>query len=165
VQKGGDIVALDGVSSLEIPGVPVGNYFIAVKHRNHLAIRSSVTLSLSSVASAYDFTSALGQAYDNVAVVTNNAMVDLGGGVWGMYAGDINRNNKTTYVAGSNDKSALLAALGAGNAGGIINAYSEADVNMNAKISFVAGGNDKSALLAALGAGNAGGVLESHVSN
>jgi len=48
IQRDGDIVDLDGVSPLEIPGVPDGNYIVAIEHRNHLGVRTPVSLALNS---------------------------------------------------------------------------------------------------------------------
>ena len=63
LQRDGDIVDLDGISDL---GIPVLNdeYFVAIRHRSHLGIRTPTTQSLTEAASTvYDFTTASGQAY------------------------------------------------------------------------------------------------------
>lgn len=45
LQKDGDIVDLDGVSPLSFPGIAVsGSYFVAVWHRNHLAMMTTGTV-------------------------------------------------------------------------------------------------------------------------
>ena len=38
VQKDGDIVSLNGSSAVPFPNVPADNYYIQIRHRNHLAI-------------------------------------------------------------------------------------------------------------------------------
>ena len=40
VQRDGDVVEVDGTSSVR-HGVPNGNYFLAVRHRNHLGVMKS----------------------------------------------------------------------------------------------------------------------------
>ena len=76
LQKDGDIVDLDGVSPLVIPNLGIDDYYLAIRHRNHLPVRSSVKLPLSPTNSSYDFTTALSQAWDNPSIVSNDAMKD-----------------------------------------------------------------------------------------
>jgi hypothetical protein len=46
-------------------GVPSGNYYVVVRHRNHLAIMSSVSVSIDGSVTpvVYDFSTGQGQAY------------------------------------------------------------------------------------------------------
>lgn len=64
--------------------IAVGNYFLVAKHRNHLATWSAAAVACSAN-TTYDFTTAATQAYgDN--------MKALSGGVFGLFAGDINQD-------------------------------------------------------------------------
>ncbi|GAB1396773.1 hypothetical protein MASR1M65_15500 [Saprospiraceae bacterium] len=56
IQRDGDIVAVDGVSSLSF-NLPFDSYYIAVKHRNHLGVMTKTTYALSSTPVLVDFTS------------------------------------------------------------------------------------------------------------
>ncbi len=56
LQKDGDIVSTDGVSPVNFPNVPVGNYYIVVRHRNSLGFRTLNTFALSGTPSTLDFT-------------------------------------------------------------------------------------------------------------
>ena len=161
IQRDGDVVALDGVSNLQVGGVPAGNYYVAIGHRNHHKVRSSSTLALSSSNTAYDFTTALGQAYDNPGVTTNDAMFAFADGNYGMLGGDANYDAKTSYIGGNNDRGAILLLLG--GAGGVENDYMSEDVNMNAKVSYIGANNDRGSILLMLG--SAGGVANAHVTN
>ena len=82
ITSNGTIVGLDGTSPLRF-GVEPGNYYVVLHHRNHLSVMSSsaVAFSVTSTAS-YDFTTGSSQFYGS------NGAADLGGGVWGMIAGD-----------------------------------------------------------------------------
>jgi expansin (peptidoglycan-binding protein) len=55
LSKSGMVVDLDGLSPVRFTGVPAGNYYIVIKHRNHLAIMSSIPVPLSSAGAMYDF--------------------------------------------------------------------------------------------------------------
>ena len=62
LKSDGTIVGLDGVSPLRF-GLPAGNYYIVIRHRNHLAIMSStaVTMSGNPTINSYDFTTSQSQ--------------------------------------------------------------------------------------------------------
>ena len=44
LKNDGTIVDLDGTSPVEFDGISSGNYYIVVKHRNHLAVMSQILL-------------------------------------------------------------------------------------------------------------------------
>ncbi len=57
IQRDGDIVDTDGVSCLSFAGLNSDNYYIAVRHRNHLGVMTSTAVGLSGVCSSVvDFT-------------------------------------------------------------------------------------------------------------
>jgi hypothetical protein len=86
----GSVVDNDGSSPLSFVGVPEGNYYVVVRHRNHLAIMSSSPISLSSSLTSYDFTTSQSQAYGE------DAMKNLGNELYGMIAGDANQDGYVT---------------------------------------------------------------------
>ncbi len=85
LHKNGNIVADDG-STTEIELIaPEGNYYIVIKHRNHLAVMSANTVALNSTTSTlYDFTASESRFYGS------GGAVQLESGVWGMWSGDAN---------------------------------------------------------------------------
>jgi len=85
LKSDGSIVDLDGASQVLFRRITPGNYYIVIRHRNHLSIMSASPISLNFTNSTvYDFRSAQTQAFGT------NAMQDLGGGVFGMIAADAN---------------------------------------------------------------------------
>jgi len=116
IRGDGNIVDLDGSSPVEFSGIPSGGYYLVIKHRNHLSIMSSDTISFSHTTS-YDFTTSQGKAYGN------NPMADLGGGKYGMIAGDDNQDN-TISVSDYNLISTNLTQTG----------YLQSDNNMDGKV-------------------------------
>lgn len=90
LKNDGNIVDVDAVSPLTFNGLNSGNYYVVVRHRNHLAIMSAAAVLLSSASGLYDFTTAQTQAYGT------NSMVDLTGGgtVFGMVAGDASNDGQ-----------------------------------------------------------------------
>ena len=56
VQRDGDVVScIDGVSPVYLSCVCPGNYYVSIKHRNHLGVMTAATMSLSATTSSYDF--------------------------------------------------------------------------------------------------------------
>jgi len=135
LQRDGDIVETDGVSPLNMAGNAAGNYYISVRHRNHLAVRTPAALvGLSkTVSTAYNFTDNISKAYTNVAI-TNAPMATLAAGIYGMYGGNAN-SDASTRVTGSisiSDYQRVLSTLG--GAAILSPVYSPADVNMDGTV-------------------------------
>jgi len=106
----------DGSIVSPYDGLPVylnntvnNNLFVVLYHRNHLGIMSANALTESGGTYSYDFTTGAGQAYGT------NAQKDLGGGVFGMYAGDFNADG----TINSDDKT-IVWGPGAGTSGYIM---------------------------------------------
>lgn len=137
LQRDGDIVETDGASPLNMAGNPVGSYFISVRHRNHLGVRTPATISLAKTTTTnYNFTTAQSQAYQNPLITTNAAMKSLGGGFFSMWGGNADGNNsvRTTGLSGNNDYLALISAMGNNPAIIINNVYNRADMNLDGTI-------------------------------
>ncbi|OPX61174.1 MAG: hypothetical protein A4E25_00036 [Methanobacterium sp. PtaB.Bin024] len=90
LKSDGTIVDTDGTSPVTFSGLSVGNYYVVVRHRNHLAIMTATTIPLSSSSSLYNFTTAQSQAYGT------DAMKVLSGGTYGMNTGDGNQDGFVT---------------------------------------------------------------------
>ncbi|MBV6421313.1 MAG: hypothetical protein DAHOPDDO_02588 [Ignavibacteriaceae bacterium] len=91
LKKDGSIVDIDGISPVTFTGLSAGNYYVVVRHRNHLAIMTASAIPLSSTSFVlYDFTTSQLQAYGT------NPMKDLGGGLYGMCTGDGNQDGLVT---------------------------------------------------------------------
>jgi hypothetical protein len=77
-----------------------GSYFIALRHRNALQTWSGAggdaPTSFSTVSTSYNFSTAASQAY-------GSNMVDMGGGVWALYSGDMDNNNLNGFGDGAID--------------------------------------------------------------
>src|SRR5690606_19307330 len=81
VTSNGNVVDLDGTSLPEF-NLPSGNYYVVVRHRNHLPVMSATEVFLSNSSQLYDFSIGNNMAYGN------NPLVELAPGIYGMPAGD-----------------------------------------------------------------------------
>jgi hypothetical protein len=137
IQRDGDIVsAADGSSPIELKGA-AGNYYIAIKHRNHLPIMSANPIALSSVATNIDFTNTSTMLYTKTAPNNNPSPLTGAAKVIGskatMYAGNCNiagayKSIVTYSNLASSDRTSLFGHTGATNT---VNGYSIFDVDMN----------------------------------
>ncbi len=83
----GTITDVDGTSPLSF-SVSSGSYYVVVDHRNHLSAMTDVAVALSSTSTMVSF--------DGGAAFGSNAMIGLGGGVYGLWGGDGDANDSTT---------------------------------------------------------------------
>jgi hypothetical protein len=168
IREDGQIVDIDGTSDVIFRGVTAASYYVTIRHRNHLGIRSASAQSVNgslgnNSATTYDFTTAQSQAYQNGSITSNDAMA-VNGSVYLMWGGNINPSVNTTvsYTGLNNDAVALLAILG-GNQGAVITSvYSVGDINMNGTVSFSGLNNDQVFLISVLG-GNQGAMRRQHL--
>jgi hypothetical protein len=118
LQRDGDIVGIDGSSSIEFE-VPVGDYFIAIKHRNHLGVLTNNAMSLSnSTANLADFTA-------NASFVKGGilATAALPNGELALVGGDANSDAQIQTL----DANLLRPIIGTASS------YNSLDVNMDAQ--------------------------------
>ncbi len=87
----GLIVDLDGSSAVTFPSAVPGNYYLVVRHRNHLSVMSAAAVPLDSASALYDFTTGQSMARGV------NPMKALGA-YYGLYTGDANANGRVTSL-------------------------------------------------------------------
>ena len=88
LKSDGHIVDLDGTSAVAFSDVLPGNYYIAVKHRNHLSVMSSEPITLIDNNVAYDFTTDSSKFYGGY--FGSKLLETTPTKVWGMIASDGN---------------------------------------------------------------------------
>ncbi len=81
LMSNGNVQDLDGLSGVQFTGLPTGNYYIVVRHRNHLDVMSAAAVNLPSVLT-YDFTTSANQALAG--------QQETVGSAFALYAGDVN---------------------------------------------------------------------------
>ena len=137
LQRDGDVVDTDGVSPVNMAGNSSGNYFLSVRHRNHLGARTANAFALSKTNTrTIDFTNSISNVFQGT--VTNNPLATLNAGVYGLWAGNVNddRSIKMTGLStNNNDYLKLLNILGA-NTNTITNVYSKQDLNLDGTINM-----------------------------
>ena len=122
LQRDGDIVeATDDLTTPLLFDITPDDYYIVIKHRNHLSIMTSSVISLSTTTTTVDITSG-STAISGGA----NAMVDMGNGVFAMISGDFDENGQIQNI----DTNAIIQLLG-------VSGYNKADLDMNGQVQNV----------------------------
>jgi proline racemase len=117
IKSDGTIVDLDGTSPVAFSSVAPGDYYVVVRHRNHLAVMSASAVTLTGASDLYDFTTGTDMYYGADARA-------LSGGKYGMYAGDVTGNGAVVLAS-------ELTVIRANN---LEERYDRADVNMNGAV-------------------------------
>ncbi len=147
VQRDGDIVALDGTSDVILRGI-TGNYFITVKHRNHLGVMTQTTRALSVATTGItDFTR------NSTAVFGTNSRVQLASGDMALWAGNANGDTMVQYSGTTPDSPSILSEVlnDPGNFLNfptyVVNGYNTNDINMDGNTQYTGTSPDTPILL------------------
>ena len=120
LNKDGGVVNPDG-SPFSFSNINSGQYYIVIKHRNHIGIMSATKMQINNdEAVKYDFTDSQSEAYGT------NSMADLGNGKYGMIAGDENADGKINDL----DFTTVAEKLFSGG-------YIQGDVDMNGVVNVL----------------------------
>jgi len=166
VQRDGDVVGVDGISPIEIPG-SVSTAYVVVRHRNHLGVmtaaaedlRADPTVDFSdnnaggsgvfNFGTSHPAPGASSFDYTGLSQQTTFAGTALPGGVSAMWFGNPVNNDKIKYTSPGDDNFRLFAniILFPGNSTGASNfdlgfGYGEGDLDMNGKIKYTSPNDD-----------------------
>ncbi len=139
LQRDGDVVGHDGISPVMIQGLSADNYFVAIKHRNHLGAMTAQPISLSSNPTTIDFST--------IQTWGEYAQVDMGG-YNALWAGNVNGDGELIFQGVNNElNNTFFEVLGApANATNIANFiyvnYNQSDVDLNCESIYQGAGND-----------------------
>ncbi|MEM9678733.1 MAG: BspA family leucine-rich repeat surface protein, partial [Bacteroidota bacterium] len=119
--------------------LPADNYYVVVKHRNHLGIMSASPISLFGSPLVVDFTDGSVPTFGTDAQTTLGMPV----GVQAMWAGDANSDSVVQYLGGFSDSTSILSFVlnDSGNFLGLptyaVNAYSDYDIDMDGVTQYI----------------------------
>ncbi len=147
LQSDGDIISVEGDSILHFTDTPVGDYYVAVRHRNHLGIISLNPYTFSpTLIPLVDFT------FTFTPVVGANATIEMDD-LKSQWAGDLNGDGKVIYQGPNNDifYMFLQILLDEDNkeflTNFISNGYTPNDFNLDGTVIYQGPNNDKANLL------------------
>ena len=148
LERDGNLVTETGDSVLVFPDAPEGNYYISIRHRNHLGIMTDVPFYLSTMnVPEMDFTD-LG-----LPVRGGTGAGRVQNGRRALWPGDFNGDGKVIYQGPFNDVFFLFSRVLADPANGnmlanfIIQSYDPSDLNLDGKVIYQGPNNDRATLL------------------
>lgn len=144
LERDGDVMGVDGYPRL-LFNVPADNYFVAVRHRNHLGVMSQSAIALGPDAAGVDFTLAGTPAWGSGARVT------LPNGKQALWCGNVHPDNRLAYLGLPNDRDPILALIGGNVPSNMTMGYHAADVNLDGMVRYVGEGNDRDPILVNIG--------------
>ena len=90
LQRDGDVVDVDGTSAVQFANTPTGNYYISIKHRNHLKFITQNAVSLGAGINSLNFTNNTIPLYGTNPLRLIETI--LGVPIYAMYSGDLDRS-------------------------------------------------------------------------
>lgn len=147
LQRDGDVVDVDGTSGVLFNGRPPGNYFVAVRHRNHLGVMVASAVALTGTTSTVDLTSALTATFGIEArkSVPGTFPAEV------MWAGDVTFDRTVKYTGASNDRDPILTRIGGTVPTNTVAGYFSEDVTLSGVVSYTGTGNDRDPILVNIG--------------
>ena len=138
LQRDGDIVDVDGISSVKFNEDP-DTYFVAIKHRNHLGMITANAVTLSPTRTTVDFTNAANQITFGSNAQTTSGMQS---GIVAMWSGNVNEDIVVQYSGTTPDTPNILSLV-LNDPGNFLNfptyavsGYSTNDINMNGNTQY-----------------------------
>lgn len=150
IKKDGTILHLDGKLMRIKEGPETG--YIAIKHRNHLAVRSASILDFKNVG-LNDFTTSTAMAYTNPSVFNNANMIEINGD-YALWPGDVNNDGTVIYNGAESDRTFILSTVGGIDSANtpLTNQYNSRDCNLDGSVIYNGVQSDRVVILSALGA-------------
>lgn len=155
IQRDGDVVeSSNGTSAVTFIGAPAGNYYVVIRHRNHLGVMSSAAITLSgTIGTPVNFTSAATSNYQlSGALGSSHAQRTLANGKRALWEGNMSNNsgsgNLVQYQGtySDSDEPYFKVLLDPGNVTVIPNyivlAYDRADGNLDGKVIYQGSDSD-----------------------
>jgi hypothetical protein len=154
LQADGDVVDTDGTSSVYFSSVNCGSFYVAVRHRNHLGIRTAATEMLSDVTTVVDFTTS-----STTYVYGTTPRKTLSNGAFAMYAGNVVHTNALSnigtrqlkYSGQDNDRGPILTRIGGASITATVTGYYPEDTNMDSVVKYSGANNDRAIILSNIG--------------
>jgi hypothetical protein len=144
VQRDGDVVDLDGVSSLRFQGVNVDSFYVVLKHRSHLGVMSNLVTNEVLIDftdqdfPVFDFGDSFGNGFDYTGLARKSGVVY---GYSALWAGDFDSNGKIKFSNPDDDQNVLFFGVLFSSPEFLINydnayGYFTSDFDMNGKAKY-----------------------------
>ena len=144
LQRDGDVVGTDGYSRI-IFNVPSDQYYVAVRHRNHLGVMTGSKVFLDRNVATVDFTD------PGLATYGGGAQKVFTNGKSGLWSGNSVNDGRLKYTGATNDRDPMLIAVGSGIPTHSVSGYFPEDLDMDGFVRYTGAQNDRDKLLISVG--------------
>jgi hypothetical protein len=146
LQRDGGVVDVDGISPVGFSAAP-GNYYVAVRHRNHLGCMTGTAITLGGTSTIVDLTSSSTLTYGT------DARRPVAGAFPAhvLYSGDVNFNGQIKYTGTTNDRDPILVRIGGTVPTNTVSGYFREDVNLSGVVKYTGSENDRDPILVNVG--------------
>jgi len=151
LQRDGDIVGTNGLPRL-LFNVATDNYYVAVRHRNHLGVMTATSTLLNKDQKLVDL------SLGTTAVHGTNARAVLSNGKRALWSGNVLRDTQLKYAGSANDRDPILVRIGGAVPTATTSGYWSEDVNLDGVVKYAGSSNDRDPILF-----NIGGTLPTAV--
>lgn len=144
LERDGDVVDVNGQPRL-IFSIANDDYFVAIRHRNHLGAMTATATRLDADESAVDFTTSGSPTWGVGATTT------LANGKRALWCGNARIDATLRYVGQNNDRDPILSVIGGSQPTNTISGYFKEDVDLNGLVRYVGSSNDRDPILSNIG--------------
>ncbi|MFT3886064.1 MAG: lysyl oxidase family protein [Flavobacteriales bacterium] len=146
LRRNGAITAATGGPVTFATALP-GNYYVSVRHRNHLGCMTATAVALDPTAATLDLS-------DPDAATWGTEARKVADGKALLWCGNTNRDRALKYTGADNDRDPVLVQIGGVDPTAEWHGYHPTDVNMDGVVRYTGAGNDRDPILV-----NVGGVV------
>ncbi|MBP6312561.1 MAG: hemagglutinin protein, partial [Flavobacteriales bacterium] len=144
LRRDGRVVAING-SPLVGFYVPVGNYHVAIRHRNHLGCMTNSPVAVSASTPLLDLSVSSTPTWGTGARANVNGTMVL-------WPGDVNFDHQVMYTGTSNDRDPVLEEIGGVVPTAVVNGiYNGTDTDLNGNTKYTGSLNDRDIILQTIG--------------
>jgi len=143
VQRDGDIVDMDGISPVEFL-LAADDYYVAIRHRNHLGVMGNIVVALSTTSVTMDFSDG------SVTTYGSDAQNEINGTMC-LWTGNVIVDDRVKYTGLNNDRDPILTAIGGVVPTASISGYHSEDVTLDGVVKYTGLENDRDIILVNIG--------------
>ncbi len=144
IQRDGDVVGTNGSNRI-LFNFPADNYYVALRHRNHLGVMTATSVPFSASATSVDLISA------DAAIYGVNARSILTSSRMGLWSGNTYRDGQVKYTGSNNDRDPVLVQVGSTTPNNQTSGYSLNDTNLDGLVRYTGSSNDRDLILQIVG--------------
>lgn len=144
LERDGDVVGTDGYARLNFI-LANDNYFVAIRHRNHLAAMTAASVKLDANEAIVDLTLISTTTYGT------QAQRQMANDRLALWSGDVSRDGNLRYVGNGNDRDPILTSIGGFVPSNTVTGYRLEDVDMSGVVKYTGAGNDRDPILFNIG--------------